>query len=312
MTRFSIHKLISLGLLSSLTIPAHASFELLMALDNDATLGYHVDRYDPDTGAYLGNFAGGRYPSYSAVEANKARGEAYCLVGSGVAVFDYSTGGHKNFFSWGGPFLNGLMMGQNGFLYGFGGNSVLRMDMVTGAVTSLSGIPTTNIAFFTQTTAGVFLLGDRAGGALWASTNGTTWNFAGAATFSNSISTSDAIATKYTNGTNIVLYSGTNDTRFLIVNPATGAITSGGTYGDGSLSQGRGYAAGHVGSFHLGDSTSLTTDVIRYTSPTGFGMQILAPSTLTQGTWLTSVVAPEPSSMLIIFGAGILFHRRKR
>lgn len=302
----------ALGLISSLTIHAQASFELLMALDFDATLGYHVDRYDPDTGAYLGNFAGGRYPTISAVEANKARGEAYCAVGNAVAVFDYSTGGHKNIFSWGGAFLNGLMMGQNGFLYGFGGGTVRRMDPATGAVISLSGIPSTNIAFFTQTTSGTFLLGDRTGGFVWASTNGTSWSNVGAATFSTSITTSDAIATKYSNGTDLLLYSGTNDTRFLVVNPITGVLVNGGVYGDGSLSQGRGYAAGHVGSFHLGDSTSLTTDVIRYTSPTGFAMQLLAPSTLTQGSWLTSVVAPEPSSMLIIFGAGILFHRRKR
>lgn len=312
MIRFSIHKFIALGLLSSLTIHAQASFELLMALDFEATLGYHVDRYDPDTGAYLGNFAAGRYPSITAVEANKARGEAYCAVGDGVAVFDYSTGGHKNYLSWGGAFLNGLMMGQNGFLYGFGGNSVRRMDTATGAVTALAGLPSGNIAFFTQTSAGTFLLGDRTGGFVWASTNGTTWSNVGAATFSTSISTSDAISTKYTNGRDLLLYSGTNDTRYLVVNPATGAVTSAGSYADGSLSQGRGYAAGHVGSFHLGDSTTLSTDVIRYTSSTGFGMQILAPSTLTQGNWLTSVVAPEPSSMLIIFGAGILFHRRKR
>lgn len=301
----------SLLLLAGLTLShfAQASFEMLMVLDSDATNGLHVDRFDPITGASLGTILQNTYTSMTAIEANKSRGEIYCNLGSSIVVHDYSTGLYKAGFTWGGS-VGGIFLGTNNNLYGFSGSVLRRMNVLTGVVTTMTS-PSTSIRFFNQTSAGTFLLGDGITGSLFSSLDGTTWTNRGSVLMPTSITDSVVTRTLASATDDLLLYGSATGTSYMFVNPVSGVVSSNSSYFDGSISVGRGYAAAHGGAYLLSDSPTLSTDVIRHMNATGGNGALMAPSNLNNTRWMTSVVAPEPTSLLALAGLAFLARRKR-
>ena len=293
----------------ALSLSAQASFEMLMVLDLDATSGLHVDRFDPITGASLGTILQNTYASMTAIEANKSRGELYCNLGSAVAIHDYSTGIFKAGYSWG-VALSGLTFGTNNNLYGFSGSTLRRMNVLTGAVTPMT-TPATSIRFFTQTTSGTFLLADGGTGSLFSSPDGVTWTNRGAITVPTSVSDSVSVRLVSSPTDDVVLFPSATGTNFLFLNSSSGIVISNGNYTDGAIAAGRGYAAAHGGAYLLSSSTSLTTNVIRHMNALGNNGALMTPSNLNNTRWMTSVVAPEPTSLLALAGLAFLARRKR-
>lgn len=301
----------SILLLAGITLShfAQASFEMLMVLDSDSTNGLHVDRFDPITGASLGTILQNTYPNITAIEANKSRGELYCNLGGVVAVHDYSTGIYKAGYTWGAS-IGGIFLGANNNLYGFSGSTLRRMNVLTGVVSTMTS-PSTSIRFFNQTSSGLFLLGDGITGSLFSSLDGTTWTNRGSVLMPTTLTDSVVTRALSVPSEDLLLYGSTTGTSYMFLNPSSGVVASNSTYFDGSISVGRGYAAAHGGAYLLSDSPTLATDVIRHMNANGNNGALMTPSNLTNTRWMTSVVAPEPASLLALAGLAF-FAKRKR
>lgn len=297
----------SFALLSA-ALGAQASFEMLMVLDMDTSR--HVDRFDPLTGAYLGRF---NVPSnITSIEAVKSTGMLYAATPNTFFLYEYnySTGVSTRFLTLSQPII-GLQVGSGNTLFGMGTNSIYRIDTNNGNLTSIPLPFASNVQVFTQLPSGDYLVGNNASG-FFRSSNLSTWTSMGG---TNLIPVTggvrDSVAINYINGRSLVLYPDGAVTRFLNLNSSQD-ISSSGVWGDSQSALGRGYAKGHYNAFAVADSPTLATDVIRTMTIEGLNGDLLTPSQLTNTSWATSVVAPEPASLVALAGLAALAKRRKR
>lgn len=289
------------------TLSAQASFEMLMVLDVDTTR--HVDRFDPLTGAYLGRF--NVASNISSIEAVKSRGMLY---GTGpftnfLYEYNYSTGVSTRVLTLSQP-ISGLQVGSGGTLFGMSSSSVFRIDTNNGNLTSVPLPIASSVQVFTQLPSGDYIVGNNASG-FYRSSNLSTWTSLGGAGLMPTAGVRDSVAISYTNGQSLVLYPDGTATRFLVLSSSQTLVTSG-TWGDGQSAMGRGYAKGHYNAYAVADSPTLATDVIRTMTIEGTNGDLLTPSQLTNTSWATSVVAPEPASLMALVGLAALAKRRKR
>ncbi len=296
----------SFALLSA-ALGAQASFEMLMVLDMDTTR--HVDRFDPLTGVYLGRFNVAN--NISSIEAVKSRGMLYGTGGTTNFLYEYnySTGVSTRALPLSQP-ISGLQVGSGGALFGMNSSSVFRIDTNNGNLTSVPLPIASNVQVFTQLPSGDYIVGNNASG-FFRSSNLSTWTSLGGANLIPVGGVRDSVAISYINGQSLVLYPDGAVTKFLILSSSQALVTSG-AWGDTQSALGRGYAKGHYNAYAVADSPSLATDVIRTMTIEGFNGDLLTPSQLTSTSWATSVVAPEPASLMALVGLAALAKRRKR
>ena len=289
------------------TLSAQASFEMLMVLDVDTSR--HVDRFDPLTGVYLGRFNVAN--SISSIEAVKSRGMLYGTGGTTNFLYEYnySTGVSTRALPLS-QSISGLQVGSGGALFGMNSSSVFRIDTNNGNLTSVPLPIASNVQVFTQLPSGDYIVGNNASG-FFRSSNLSTWTSLGGANLIPVGGVRDSVAISYINGQSLVLYPDGAVTKFLILSSSQALVTSG-AWGDGLTATGRGYAKGHYNAYAVADSPTLTTDVVRTMTIEGLNGDLLTPSQLTNTSWATSVVAPEPASLMALVGLAALAKRRKR
>lgn len=278
-----------------------------MVLDIDSSR--HVDRFDPLTGAYLGRF--NVADSIYSIEAVKSRGMLY---GTGPSTnflyeYNYSTGVSTRALPLSQP-LWGLQVGSGDTLFGMSSNSVFRIDTNNGNLTSVPLPIASNVQVFTQLPSGDYIVGNNASG-FYRSSNLSTWTSLGGSNLIPTGGVRDSVAINYINGRSLVLYPDGTVTRFLVLNSSQ-ALASTGIWGDSQSALGRGYAKGHYNAYAVADSPTLATDVVRTMTIEGINGDLLTPSQLTNTSWATSVVAPEPASLMALVGLAALAKRRKR
>lgn len=125
---------------------AHASFEMLLVLDAGTK---SIHRFDPQSGAYLGQFGAGWLNNPQSIVIDQSTGTAYVrdtLAGAGIGAivaFDYNTGERKAGFIGGLPFQSSAVQmarnpntGEFLCIGGTGANGLLRISS-TGVVTPI-------------------------------------------------------------------------------------------------------------------------------------------------------------------------------
>lgn len=139
---------------------AWGSYDLMLQFDSDATLGDHIDRYDPVNRVYLGSFELQNNSDVTVMTASLARRELYARIGatSTVDVYNFDTGDYLRSLSLPGETLH-LSADQSSLLSN-STTAIRSVDLDTGSTFTLSMIGATNIGSFEVVSGGGFIVAD--------------------------------------------------------------------------------------------------------------------------------------------------------
>lgn len=292
-----------------------ASFELMLVADSGND---EVDRYDPETGTYLGSFGRGYLITPTYISINQATNTAF-VGDSGlnrVVMFNYNTGAYMGSFS--APVTPNIVRAlSNGQVVVSAGGATNSVRMST-AGTVLQTINTSgfSVAGIAQTGDGTvwFLGGDSSTHTLHSSTIGSA-----TATLRSSWSSLNGLPPGYLSGYGNQLsmiektsypshrltsigVSGTSITSLQHVN-----IT------ESMLSPSSGTAIGHNGIVYGWIQLSLSTGKLYRYMPGAAGATFTTLTNTTTAESMAIVVAPEPASMVgLALGAAFLARRRRK
>ena len=295
---------------------AFGSFELLLVADNGAntTATRRIHRFDPDSGAYLGAF-GNFSTDIRSLTIRQARNEAIVTAGANIFVFDYNTGALKQDFS-STTFTDIAFSQDDTYFYGVtGGSTIWRtttaaMDAGAFAISAfVTEATTTQISSIAATAGGYLVTGQNRAGSLFGyrydATSGVSAQVAafspgvtlGAA---ENVAGGGAIQALSFSGNGRLLRFGSSGTSIGSTVPASGIGTA------------TAASAAHTGSYLVGiDLVTPTQGLITRFTSTGAEMQSFGGSVLRKPVAMSSVLAPEPGTMIAL-GAGVVALLRRR
>ncbi len=304
----------SLGLATvlSITASASASFDLLLQSDFDANQGHHVDRYDPVSKTYLGNFsiAG----AATGMIADVSRGVVYVgYAGGRLDVVNYSTGALVRTVNTD-VVTRDLEISANGnTLHLLTGTSLRNFNLSTWALSTINLAGTTSAGAMETTANGGFIVGDNGSGTwrLYNSSGGllSSTNYVNHA-FIDSLSKRVEIG-----GTNEVFRAAGGGVPLYGVT-VSGTLLAASQTNLSSISSSRQTTRAHEGMYAIGVSNANPTFLRAALISPIFGTEVGAFN-LTQTTSLTGksaiVLAPEPGTMIALgLGAAALLRRRRQ
>jgi len=300
---------------------SHASFELVLAAGWDFGAGVsRIDRYDGDTGAYLGNFGAGTIDAPLGLALNKSTGIAYVYGGGGnIWAYNYNTGGYINSWNVGSHgYYGGISLANDGNLLIAQYDGLIRkLNSTTGAtMTTYNLFAGAHPTAITQASDGSIFTRC---GSIDGNSGGQIQHFApGATSYDNATFLNASYAgvggQLQMFGSNILAPS--MSTHSLNVIPTT--LSPGVNIGFSSnLWEFDGVALGHGQRIYVSgyQSVSSTTSsfIQKYDMVTGTYSPLFAINTNVGYTALATVVAPEPG-VFVGLGTGVLALalRRKR
>lgn len=301
---------------------AQASYELGLFLRPT-----EVIRYDTENFVRLGSFGAGRISGARAITVNPVLGEAYVLHsnGKGVAVFDYSTGGFKRSLGFGtAAGYTHISIAPNGNLLlsgAYASGSEFAEYTAGGLLSSFRTLTAGTVAldFIRMPNNFFYGLSRRPSGANWEfqlqSFNGNTLFQTTSLITSPSI---DNTKNLISSGNRFNITTNSNaPSRFYTAN-SDGTTTLGGNFSyPFSSTPSIANAFGHGDLIYALRSTAFAT-------PNTYEMAIWDPGTLTylSGNTIsgmpedfvdfTTIVAPEPGSLLALIAGAWFVARRKR
>jgi hypothetical protein len=316
-----IRLLVSLSGVLALLSQAHGSFELILAANISDN---KIDRYDGDTGAYLGSFGSSSSTNW-AVVADQPRNLVYMTVNNGSRVnkYNYNTGELVGTFT--GTFAIDSWQAINSAgteFYNPRGTNIEVINPNTGAVIrtiTRAGMAFRSVVSIANQT--IVAMGIESGSLVARSYNTATGATidseiitpATFATQSSMIGGQSAIATHY--------YEGNADTNIARIGYNASGVFTGfstqtvQTLGNNLGAFGEGMAKSHVGVWMVGGSAagSLANPVLRrYIGATTLDFEREYTLRTKSYTSITTVLAPEPGTMLALGGGLALILRRRR
>lgn len=312
-----VKHLASIGLFGALTTCALASFEMLLVADNGANTipTRRIHRFDPDSGVYLGAF--GNFSSdIRCMKIRQSRNEAYVVAGFTLYVFDYNTGAlKKDFGGW--TFTDIAFSQDDSTFYGVTGSNIIYKTstaaMDTGSFSpsnwlTVSGATMTSVAV---TSSNLVMSGQIRTGSSFVYAYNASSPGAGAMVTSFSPSVTMAAAANVNGGGSLQSYSFAGlgrATRYDVAGNQFAVLTS------PQIGTATAASAAHSGAYLVGiDAATPTQGVITRFADSGAEMQSFGGSVLRKPVAMSSVLAPEPGTMIAL-GAGVLalLRRRKR
>ncbi|MBL8047072.1 MAG: hypothetical protein JNJ45_00165 [Chthonomonas sp.] len=286
---------------------AHASFELVLALDSS---GRVIHRLDGDTNTYLGSFGRTRLVSPVAMALHQSSNRVYVHDTSiqSLMAFDYNTGEQvaeipvaTNSFS------TMAIMNNGNILFGDFYSSTIRQYTNTGTLVNTFTAP--------GGAGGVRAMGQAPDGNIFAVYNGTnavTRYTSGGSLVGNvatGVTTISDSRQMVFQGNQVVL-SGGNTGNWVRFNYSAGSWTSATPISTGQT-YAYGAAGGHFSSIYAGGYTASVGYINAYARTSG---ALRSTFTLPGNATIISlacVVAPEPSGLAFIGIATVLLLRRK-
>lgn len=313
--------LVSLSGVLVLLSQAHGSFELILAAN---ITDNKIDRYDGDTGAYLGSFGGSSGTNWTVV-ADQPRNLVYMTGNNGSRVnkYNYNTGELVGTFT--GTFATDGWQTINSAgteFYNPRGTNIEVINPNTGAIIrtiTRAGMSFRSVVSVANQT--IVATGIEAGNLVARSYNTATGASIDAqiitpasfTTQSSLIGGQSAIAAHYYEGdaaTNIARVGYNAFGNFTGFSTQT-VQTLGNLLG----ANGQGMAKGHVGVWMVGGNTAgaIANPVLRrYIGSTTLDFEREYTLRTKTYTSITTVLAPEPGTMLALGGGLALFLRRRR
>lgn len=304
-------KIALLAVVACMAASSLASYELALVADY---AGKKIDRYDPESGTYLGSFGNGLLAGPTDVAIDQANGVAYVAdqVTRRVYSFNYHTGRYLSSFA------------ASGALY-----YVTRLsngELLHSGVGSANTYRTTTSGTLLQTinTSGIYVEGHAQAqdGTLWflGSLNGFPTLYSGAvgsSTVTSAVSSFsgnlDAHLTVH--GNQAVFQSYTNNlVHFFSANVNGTTATNLVDYRQtGNNLSGRGTAFGHNGLAYMlaSDNTALNHRLYKWI-PGATNPQYLTLTNTASAEGMAVVVAPEPASMIALGAGALALIRRRR
>lgn len=293
------------------TCHALASYELLYVVDR-ATTGTKVHRFDGDTGAYLGGFGVDLTGNANGIAVN-SKGEVFVSDYKKVFVYNGSTGGLLRELTTTFTDLTNLSLASNGDLLVCGFQSgAFRLNSNTGAI----------LAAYVQPSGGAGMSGIYQGpsGHIYAGIRGINkvqryfWT-GGADTLSSTTDTlSDCL---YGGQSGDVVYqpngTGSKVVRYDISTSPAAVMTSLNFSGLGAFAV-TGVAAGHGNRMFMSVWGSSNSYIQRFDKNDGSLRGSFGSSVLKNPVNMVAVVAPEPSSLIVLgaaFGLTAISRRRR-
>lgn len=309
-----MHRYLVVALAIVAASSSFASYEVLLVSDA-ATKSVH--RFDPISGAYLGNFGGGYLTGAMDVAVNQTLGLAYVRENSStVRAFDYSTGLPVAKYTIGGSDID---VASDGSLLTWTSNTQISHFSGAGAFIENWSAPAGS------TFAGV-AMANPGYVATWRFTGGTqevvVYKFGTPTAYSVTSSSGYGTTVRSVSGNANGFFSVSNDSspgkiaNFTVMQ--SGVYT--GSFGFSTLGTSlftiTGAAIGH-GSYAYACGISLT-DITKgaitrydYNAYAGSGLSTFGSGYLVSPTGMASVVAPEPATFVVL-GLGVLALRRRR
>lgn len=317
----NIRLLVSLSGMVALLSQAHGSFELILAAN---ITDNKIDRYDGDTGAYLGSFGGSSGTNWTVV-ADQPRNLVYMTVNSGSRVnkYNYNTGELVGTFT--GSFASDSWQAINSAgteFYNPRGTNIEVINPNTGAIIrtiTRAGMTFRSVvSVANQTIVGMGiesgnLVARSYNTATGAAIDAVTVTAATFTTQSSLIGGQSAIATHY--------YEGDGNTNIARIGYNTSGLFSGFStqtvqpLGNLLGANGQGMAKSHVGVWMVGGNTPgfISNPVLRrYIGATTLDFEREYTLRTKTYTSITTVLAPEPGTMLALGGGFALILRRRR
>lgn len=295
-------RLILLGAGALLSTASFASYELLLTTDYNNN---RVNRYDPQTGTFLGSFGQGYMNGPAKIALDESKGLAYITnyPSATIQVWNYSTGVYENEFASGGPCW-GITRLSNGNIVAANGSNVNTFSPTGTLLSTFSALG------FSCDTDGTYLYIADAGVIRKYTTGGT---LVGSLTFSSARAPYDI---KFRSGVGYAAgfgYKGIFAT--FNSNTMTGYAEKTIT-GFTTAMDVEGIALGHGAAVYLSGQSSASgtpTVVTRYNSLSqGFGGTFASQTSGTRISGMAIVVAPEPGTWAALgLGAVILLRRRR-
>lgn len=304
--------IVALGVAS--VAPAFASYEVLLVSDNSTK---SVHRFDPISGAYLGNFGGGFLTGALDVAVNQTLGLAYIRENSTtVQVFNYSTGIAVNKYTLAGSDIE--VASDGSLLTATSSTMISHFNAAGGFIenwSAPSGFTFGGVAQASPGYAATWLVSPSVQSI-------SVYKFGSPTLFSSIPATGYGTTIRAVSGNANGFLSVSNDSSVGRISNWTG-ITSGvyaNSFGYGSLSADlltvTGAAFGHGAyAYACGISALDITkgQISRFdrTALGGFSLSTFGSAYLKNPTGMASVVAPEPTT-LVVLGLGALALRRRR
>jgi len=305
----------ALVLVLGLTSLAHASFDVLLVADNGSNTFQtrSIKRFDPVTGAYLGQF-GSSTSDFKSMVVVPTRKQLYVsTTGNGVLVYDYNTGDLVNQFSNISPLTSMRMNAAGtGLIITVGTNTIYSADL---DMTSFPFLVTrTGSSFYdaVQVSNGGLAAYDGAANLIrtYTSANvdsGSTVSIASTATVRSLTgtgygSTGFGYIMNYTTGQTYYSSMSLNSSGgFSFLGSSTSAVSTNWLAA----------APAHVGGYALGQTSTAGIDEVVRFAPSGAIAGYWTTSALVNPVAMTTYLAPEPGTWAAL-GLGALAVLRRR
>lgn len=302
---------VSLALLSA---SSFASFEL--GIITDANTGFH--RFDMERGIYLGSFGAGFSADAFATWAHQPTSTFYSMSGNGIRKWNYSTGEYLGVVNFGASSSYATNDAQGNFYTVNGTNTinVYNLNGTDSTITAPSGVS----ARWVLHQEGSLFIGDSANGGriLKSTASPSIWTIVasglGAAAMSATLRHAVSLRLPGAAGMEKSIYAhDTTATDRYYAFDSTSTYQFSSTLGLTSITQRRGAALGHYGTYFTGITAVAGQIGVNYIDEFGLIGRTFTSTALSNPQGMTVVLAPEPGTIVAI-GAGLAFlaKRRKR
>ncbi|MCE9560020.1 MAG: hypothetical protein K8R88_13865 [Armatimonadetes bacterium] len=289
---------------------AHGSFELALVCDLN---NHEIDRYDPETGTYLGSFGAGTLAGPISIAINQTLGLAYVAdqIAGRVNIYNYNTGSFVRSIATGSTYYVSSLSNGNFMASNYGAANTKVYDPVGNLVSTIvtSGMYVEGHA--QSSTGQLWFLNGQGTRSLYRGAVGSTsvtnaYNIVGAANLPSNLScTGNQLAA--------IDYDGGNAVRLTSWITAGNSVTSevSTILSPAGSSFGTGTSIGHGGIVYGVLTVGSASTMYRWIPGAGFTTNF-ALSQTPYANGMALVVAPEPApTAALVIGLGLLARRRR-
>ncbi|MBL8047101.1 MAG: PEP-CTERM sorting domain-containing protein [Chthonomonas sp.] len=299
-------KVVSLFVVASAAASASASFDLLYVADRGNDM---IHRFDGGSRAYLGSIGGGGMLNNPAgVYADASNGRLVVTAENGTFQFDL----------WNGALLNAVGFYAGGHItkahgsYTFNTNfNVNYLGAVVPNVDGWYGAPSLPLsATYTATAFRNNVLATVHGGTNWREYSYTA--LFGAATLTRSVTlaapATGQIAMSQTSNLHLAASGTTNQ----VISASTSSNFSS-TFNIPNISVVKGVAFGHGDTFYTCGTVSAGNGLVQVMNTNiGYGLGTFGAGILSDPVAISTIIAPEPSSLFAMAAGALLLRRRRK
>lgn len=292
--------------LGALACASQASYDLIFVADRGNDM---IHRFDGGSRAYLGSIGGGgMLLNPAGVYADNSNGRLIVTAENGTFQYDL----------WSGTLLNAVGIYQGGHLtkahgaYNFGLSfAVNYLGAVKPNEDGWYGGPTLPMStIYTATAASGSKLATLHGGTSWREYSYPSL-FA-ATTLSRSVTVAGTASGQIAlSSTNYVHLAASGTTNQVYTISATANASS--WFNASALNIAKGVAFGHGDTFYVSGTTTGGSGLVQVMhANTGYALGTFGAGILSDPVSISTIIAPEPSSMVAFMAAGLLMLRRRK